>query len=154
MNAINFGFVRPGMNTLLDTIFDGVRAFGDPKIIAPFPHYDIIQNSETEFSIELAIAGYRPEDVSIQLQDRTLLVSGKRPAAPEANYLHRGIAGRSFEKPFRLVPYVEVDGASYEHGILKIALTKRVPEAKQARKIEINAEKTAVPVATDEAPAT
>lgn len=134
-----------GSPRFLDTITDVVRSFAaDPKVIQPFPPHDIIATGENEYAIHLALAGFAPEDVGIELQDRTLTISGKRNSQEtEANYLYRGIAGRSFEKKFQLGQYVEVASANFKHGLLIISLARRVPEDKRVRKIEIVADKPA-----------
>lgn len=134
-NQFEIGLGR-GIN-LFNTLCDGVRAFGDPKVVPPFPPYDLIQLSENEFSIHVALAGFSAEDINIQLQDRVLTVSATRSKEPEGKYLQRGIAGRSFEKRFELGNYVEVDNATFKDGLLKLALVRRVPEEKQTRKITI-----------------
>src|SRR3546814_14193190 len=86
----------------------------------------------------MAIAGLRPYDIEIVAQQNQLTVTGKRADdAYKGEYLHRGIASRSFERRFQLADFIEVGAASFEHGLLSIELRRVVPEAMKPRRIEI-----------------
>jgi molecular chaperone IbpA len=107
-----------------------------------YPPYDIVRTGEDNYRISLAVAGFAPEQISITAHQNTLTVSGRPPEREDkTEYLYRGIAGRAFERRFNLADYVEVEAASFEDGLLKIDLVRRVPEAMKPRRIEIGVKK-------------
>jgi HSP20 family molecular chaperone IbpA len=94
-----------------------------------YPPYNIEQTSETSYRISLAVAGFREEELSITVEDRSLVVRGRQ--ADDAGgrvFLHRGIAARHFQRSFVLADGVEVGEAAMENGLLHIDLTRHVPE--------------------------
>jgi molecular chaperone IbpA len=102
------------------------------------PPFDIVQDGEDSYSITLAVAGFRPDDIEVVAQQNQLIVTGKRPEAErQSAYLHRGIATRTFTRQFQLADHIEVGEASFENGLLTISLSRVVPEAMKPRKIEI-----------------
>ncbi|MAI05349.1 MAG: hypothetical protein CMA07_06520 [Euryarchaeota archaeon] len=103
-----------------------------------YPPHNIVKRSSTEYSIELALAGFEESDLDIEQKERTLSVSGEsKHSEQEGEYLHKGISTKKFRRTFRLSEYVEVDGASYSNGILVINLKVVLPEEKRPRKINI-----------------
>lgn len=106
-----------------------------------YPPYNIERVDDDAFAIEIAIAGFAETDLDIETKDGMLTVAGKKQAPeggdPERNYLHRGIAQRSFIRRFQLADHVIVTGAEYENGVLRITLLRELPEAKKPRKIAI-----------------
>lgn len=104
-----------------------------------YPPFNIEQVGDDEFRIELAVAGFGEDDLSIEFKQNSLVVTGQRKQ-PETqrNFLHRGIAERSFERRFGLADHVRVGGAKLEHGLLTIDLVRELPEILKPRKIEIN----------------
>jgi molecular chaperone IbpA len=120
-----------------------------------YPPFNIEQTAEDAFRIELAVAGFGESDLTIEYKQNSLVVTGarKQPEAPR-NYLHRGIAERSFERRFGLADHVRVAGAKLENGLLTIDLVRELPEVLKPRKIAINAggdkPKARVSVANDE----
>ncbi len=104
-----------------------------------YPPFNIEQTSEDAFRIELAVAGFVQDDLSIEYKQNSLVVAGARKQAEnQRNYIHRGIAERSFERRFGLADHVRVAGAKLEHGLLTIELVRELPELLKARKIEIS----------------
>lgn len=105
-----------------------------------YPPYNIEQVGEDGYQVTLAVAGFAESDLDITLTDRTLVVSGKM-SEPEGEraFLHRGIAGRAFERRFELADNIQVKGASLENGLLHVSLTRVVPESQKPRKIDIAA---------------
>lgn len=103
-----------------------------------YPPFNIEQVGDDEFRIELAVAGFSQDDLNIEFKQNSLVVSGQRkqPETPR-NYLHRGIAERSFERRFGLADHVRVSGARLENGLLIIDLVRELPEILKPRKIEI-----------------
>ena len=94
-----------------------------------YPPFNIEQTSENSYRITLAVAGFGPADLSITVEDRQLVVRGRQEAMDEARvFLHRGIAGRQFQKSFVLADGVEVGEAAMENGLLHIDLARARPE--------------------------
>ncbi|KAK0360130.1 hypothetical protein LTR94_028507 [Friedmanniomyces endolithicus] len=93
-----------------------------------FPPFDIVRDGEDSYRITLAVAGFRPNDIEVIAQQNQLT----------GDYLHRGIATRSFERRFQLADFIEAGKATFEHGLLSIQLKRVVPEAMKPRKIEIS----------------
>ena len=95
-----------------------------------YPPFNIEATSESAYRITLAVAGFRDEDLAITLEDRQLVIRGRQSEEPgEKVYLHRGIAGRAFQRSFVLAEGVEVGGASLDHGLLHIDLQRAAPES-------------------------
>ncbi|NNG56433.1 Hsp20 family protein [Sphingomonas paucimobilis] len=109
-----------------------------------YPPFDILKDGEDGYRITLAVAGFRPEDIEVVAQQNLLTVTGKRADDDgKGEYLHRGIAARAFERRFQLADFVEAGDASFENGLLSIALKRVVPEAMKPRRIEIGGGTTA-----------
>ncbi len=105
-----------------------------------YPPYNIEKLGENAYRITMAVAGFGEGDVDITVENNTLTVKGKAQPEPEgAQYLHRGIAGRAFERRFQLADHVEVETARLVNGLLHIELARRIPEALKPRKVEITA---------------
>lgn len=107
-----------------------------------YPPYNLIKTGENTFLIELAVAGFSEEDFVIELQNGILTIKGEVGAADlSTNYIHKGIAARSFERKFTLADTVKVSGASLHQGMLTIQLTNEIPEEKKPIRIPVNSEK-------------
>ncbi|MFT6944303.1 MAG: molecular chaperone IbpA [Yoonia sp.] len=107
-----------------------------------YPPYNIERTSGDAWRISIAVAGFSEDDLSIEVKDRGLHVTGRKAAnEEERTYLHRGIATRAFERRFHLADHVRVTGASHENGMLHIDLTREVPEALKPRRITISSDK-------------
>jgi HSP20 family molecular chaperone IbpA len=103
-----------------------------------YPPFNIEQSDETAYRITLAVAGFAEDDLSITVEDRQLVIRGRQAEEDDRRiYLHRGIAGRQFQRSFVLAEGVEVTGASMENGLLHIDLSKVEPE-KIVQRININ----------------
>lgn len=123
-----------GFDRLLDLMDDSLRF--EPA--DHYPPYNIARTGEDKYRISLAVAGFKPEQISVTAHQNTLTIAARvSEREDQADYLYRGIAGRPFERRFNLADYVEVTGASFEDGLLQIELERRVPEAMKPRKIEI-----------------
>jgi molecular chaperone IbpA len=104
-----------------------------------YPPFNIEQIGENDFRIELAVAGFTSEDLSIEFKDQTLTVIGRKAPVEEARrYLHRGIAERRFERRFGLADHVRVQSARLDAGILTVDLVRELPEALKPRTIKID----------------
>ena len=102
-----------------------------------FPPYNIEKVAEDQYRITLAVAGFTGDDMEIVCEHNQLSVRGKVKETGPKTYLHRGIAGRAFERQFDLAEYVEVTGAWLENGLLEIALKREIPESLKPRCIPI-----------------
>jgi molecular chaperone IbpA len=105
-----------------------------------------VRTGEDSYRITLAVAGFKPEQISIVSDRNTLILLGRPDEKQgQSDYLHRGIAGRPFERRFHLADYVEVKSASLEDGLLQLDLERHLPEAMKPRRIEIKSGKAAAP---------
>ena len=103
-----------------------------------YPPYNIERTGENEYRIEIAVAGFKPEDLNIEVKENLLTVQGRKPANEDAKrYLHRGLAERNFERRFQLADFVVVTEANLADGLLSVALKRELPEALKPRRIEI-----------------
>ena len=109
-----------------------------------YPPYNIRITSEDHYRITMAVAGFAEDEIDITSEENRLLVTGNRADEPEeqGEYLHRGIATRSFERRFNLADHVRVVGAALENGLLHIDLEREIPEAMKPRKIKIDKSST------------
>jgi len=128
-----------------DRMFDLLQHATRGGVDENYPPYDIERTGEDSYRVTLAVAGFKPNDLSVVAQQNTLVVSGDRHHQveaingndPQRQMLHRGIAGRSFERRFELADHVKVVGADLANGLLTIGLKREVPEAQRPRRIEI-----------------
>ena len=106
-----------------------------------WPPYNIETTGENAYRIEIAVAGFSPDELNIEAKENSLTVTGKKAANDDASvqktYLHRGLAERDFERRFQLADYVVVKGADLSNGLLTIDLQRELPEALKPRRIEI-----------------
>jgi molecular chaperone IbpA len=105
-----------------------------------YPPYNIERSDETHYRISIAVAGFGEKDLSVDVNNGVLTVTGKREEQSDGKqaYLYQGIAGRAFERSFQLAEHVEVRGAKLENGLLHVDLERVIPEEKKPRKIAIN----------------
>jgi len=123
-----------GFDRLFDLLETGLRS----EAADGYPPFDIAKDSEDSYRITLAVAGFRPDEIEIVAQQNQLSVTGKKADdKQDAQFIHRGIATRSFERRFQLADFVEVRSASFQDGLLSITLQRVIPEAMKPRKIEI-----------------
>ena len=103
-----------------------------------YPPYNIERTGENAYRIVMAVAGFGEEDLDITVKENQLVVSGKlKDEGDQGRYLHRGIAGRAFERRFQLADYIRVDGARLVNGLLQVDLVREIPEALKPRTIKI-----------------
>ncbi|MBT0587489.1 Hsp20 family protein [Alteromonas oceanisediminis] len=104
-----------------------------------YPPYNIELLADDKYRITMAVAGFGKDDVSIEVQENSLQISGTKEekSSEERKFLHKGISERSFERKFQLGDHVKVLAADLENGLLHIDLERVIPEAKKPRKIEI-----------------
>jgi molecular chaperone IbpA len=101
-----------------------------------YPPHNIIRTGDTDYLIELAVAGFTRDELNIEVKDRTLVVTGEHQSKGR-EYIHRGISTKKFKRTFRLSEHVHVNGADLQDGVLSVELKYVVPEELRPRKIEI-----------------
>lgn len=139
LHRFTVGFDR--MSRLLDT------AARLDETASSYPPYNIEKQDEDTYRVSLAVAGFREEDLTVTVEDGSLLIAGRieKPARTEGDgetagapsFLHHGIATRAFERRFQLADHIKVTGATLENGLLHVDLVREVPEEKKPRRIEI-----------------
>ena len=122
-----------------DTFFNELARVADSQGNTNYPPYNLIKHSDDQFSIELAVAGFKEGDLDITVEKNILTISGEQATDIDnpIEYLHRGISARSFVRTFPLAEHVEVVGAGVCDGILTIKLERLVPEEQKPKKIAI-----------------
>jgi molecular chaperone IbpA len=122
-----------------DRLFDMLESGGQTQ--ENFPPFDLIKTGDNEYRIELAVAGFKPEELDITAQQNVLIVSGRKNEESDqqgSDYIYRGIATRSFERRFALADHIQVKGADMHDGLLVIDLLREIPEAMKPKKIDIS----------------
>lgn len=104
-----------------------------------FPKHNVVKHSDTDFSIQLALAGYRETDLEVEAKPGLLVVRGES-GDDDQTYLHKGITTKKFIETFRLAEHVVVDGAEFVNGLLVIKLRVELPEEQRPRKISIKSQ--------------
>lgn len=103
-----------------------------------YPPYNIEKLDDDAYRISIAVAGFSEADLSVEVREKSLIVSARKADEDEAkSYLHRGIATRAFERRFHLADHVIVTGAAHSDGMLHIELERQVPDALKPRQIQI-----------------
>jgi len=126
-----------GFDRLLDLMDESLRYQPENN----YPPYNIVRTGENAYRISLAVAGFKPDQISVTVQQNTLVVTGREAQKSDHDYVHRGIAARDFERRFSLADFVEVKDASFEDGLLQIDLVRELPEAMKPKRIEIRSGK-------------
>jgi len=125
-----------------DRVFDLLNETQRVDVQDNYPPYDVLRTGEDSYRIALAVAGFAPEDITITAQQSKLTIAGAKPesisrSSPDREFLYRGISARPFERHFSLDDHVEVQGASFENGLLQVDLVRKIPEAMKPRRIDI-----------------
>lgn len=127
-----------GFDRLANLLDNAARSSQD----SGYPPYNIETLGENAYRIEIAVAGFTPDELNIEVNENLLTVTGRKTAnddGAQKTYLHRGLAERDFERRFQLADYVVVTDANLVNGLLTIALKRELPEALKPRRIEIGA---------------
>ncbi len=123
-----------------DRMFSMLDALHGPDGQSGFPPYNIERTDENAYRITMAVAGFAETDLELSVKENTLTIRGEKATgddAEERQFLHRGIAERTFERRFQLADHVEVRDASLQNGLLHVDLVREVPEAMKPRTIAI-----------------
>jgi len=127
-----------GFDRLFDLLENSARGVSTSD---NYPPFDLERVADDRYRITLAVAGFKKDEIDITAQQNLLLVTGKKDAAQQnrSNFLHVGIAARSFERRFELADFVRVQSADLADGLLTIELVREIPEAMKPQKIAIGA---------------
>src|SRR3954466_10954157 len=123
-----------------DRLFDMLENSNAGQTQENYPPFDLIKKGDNDYCIELAVAGFKPDEIDITAQQNVLIVSGRKneeSAEQGSDYIYRGIATRSFERRFALADHIQVKGADMKDGLLSIELKREIPEAMKPKKIKI-----------------
>ena len=124
-----------GFDRMFDRLFDEVNVS-----TTNYPPYNIIKSDDTNYAIEIAVAGFGKDDIEIETKENTLTIRSVEKDSElvdDKEYLHKGISARAFKRSFTIADDVVVKGASYENGLLIVSLERIIPEEKQPRLIKI-----------------
>ncbi|GJD50551.1 Small heat shock protein IbpA [Methylobacterium crusticola] len=125
-----------------DRLFDLLTQADRVEPSTAWPPYNIEKLAEDHYRITMAVAGFSPDEIELIQHDTALLVAGQKSGSEgERQYLHRGIAARTFRQTFNLAEHVTVTGATLENGLLTVALRREVPEALKPRRIAIGGDR-------------
>ena len=135
-----------------DRLADLLDSAASTESASGYPPYNIERTGENAYRVEIAVAGFRPEELSIEVKENLLTVQGRKTANDEPRkFLHRGLAERNFERRFQLADYVVVTDAQLTDGLLAISLKRELPEQLKPRRIEIKAGVETPAIETDKA---
>lgn len=123
-----------GFDRLLSTLDEMDQLLTRPS----YPPYNILKISDTQYEIEIAVAGFKREDLNVELLEGKLYVTGSHGDTDTREYFHKGIAARNFSLSYTLADTVVIKSAKAEDGILRITLENIIPEEKRSRKIDIS----------------
>ena len=138
MNRLDFTPYR--RNTVgFDRVFDLLERQARAAAGDNYPPFNIERQGDDAYRITLAVAGFKPDELDITAQQNLLVVKGSKPELEGRQFLHVGIANRSFERRFELADFVRVEHADLADGLLIIDLVREVPEAMKPKKVLIGA---------------
>ena len=123
-----------GFDRMFNALENSLRS---PNTQSDWPPYNIAKTGEGTYRIDLAVAGFGPDELSITAQQNMLIVEGQKAETQGAEYFHQGIAAGRFERRFNLADFVKVKNADYKNGVLSVDLVREIPEEMKPRKIAI-----------------
>ena len=133
-----FDFAPFRRNTIgFDRLFDMLENSATAQSGENYPPFDLVKVDENSYRIDLAVAGFKADEIDITAQQNQLVVTGKKADENGSDYVHRGIATRSFERRFGLADHIKVTDADLKDGLLSISLVREIPEAMKPKKISI-----------------
>jgi molecular chaperone IbpA len=128
-----------GFDSMFNRLNDTVS--GLPQV-TNYPPHDIIKLSDTKYSIEVAAAGFKEDELSVALDNNVLTIEGQKVTESDRDYIYHGISNRSFKKVLTLAEHVVVNEAKFENGMLTVNVEIVIPEELKPRKIAINGSNT------------
>jgi molecular chaperone IbpA len=126
-----------------DRVFDLLENASRSSTVDNWPPYDIAKIGDNNYRITVAVAGFAEDELSMTQEHNVLTVAGQKSTEENGEYLHRGIAGRAFERRFQLADHVKVTGAELKNGLLTVDLKREIPEEMKPRQIAIGGNQVA-----------
>jgi molecular chaperone IbpA len=136
-----------------DRLFDMIEHNAASGTQENYPPFDLVRLGDDEYRIDLAVAGFGRDEIDITAQQNVLLVSGRKTEENGQDFIHRGIATRSFERRFALADHIQVRTADLKDGLLSVTLVREIPEAMKPRRIDIGGTADQSAIGDDNAPA-
>jgi molecular chaperone IbpA len=134
----NFDFSPFRRSTVgFDRLFDLLESGLSTQIAEGYPPFDLVREGEDRYRINMAVAGFRQDEIEVTAHQNMLTVTGRKQDSDDSRYIHRGIAARDFERRFGLADYVQVKNAELKDGMLSIELVREIPDEMKPRKIAI-----------------
>ena len=125
-----------------DSMFDELQRIHSQQSTNNYPPYNIVQITEDEYMISIAVAGFGHDNLTVTKEKNFLVIEGVHSIdtieTEGVNYLHKGISNRGFRREFKLADHVEIENANLELGILSVHLKREVPEEQKPKTIAIN----------------
>tara|TARA_A100001234_G_scaffold22503_1_gene17757 strand:+ start:1198 stop:1677 length:480 start_codon:yes stop_codon:yes gene_type:complete len=123
-----------------DDLFYRLHSYGVGSPGGQYPPYNIIKESNVKWRIELALAGWAPEDVEVSTESNVLLIKSKtaKERNDEDEYMHRGVSTRTFARGFNLADDVEIGTVKFTNGLLVVELRKIIPDHQKLKVYEID----------------
>jgi molecular chaperone IbpA len=122
-----------GFDRLFDLVETAQRAGEDH-----YPPCNIERLADDRYQITLAVAGFSPDEISITAEQNVVTIEGNKVEKADREFLYQGISARQFKRQFSLADYVQVKGATFDNGLLRIDLLREIPEAMKPRRIAID----------------
>ena len=125
-----------------DNLFDNFEQRFANQINNNYPPYNILKHGEDTYQLEIAVTGFDTSEITVEIDQDQLIVKGERKAVEDAEteYLHRGLAARSFTRSWTLAEHMIVGEGRIKNGVLTIELTREVPEALKPRVLKLKGE--------------
>jgi len=125
-----------------DNLFDNFEQRFANQIQQNYPPYNILKHNEDTYEIEVAVTGFAPDEITVEVVQNQLVVKGERVEVEsvDTQYLHRGLASRNFTRSWTLAEHMVVGEGRIKNGVLTIELTRVVPEALKPRVLQLKAE--------------
>lgn len=137
----NFDFAPFRRSTVgFDRLFDMLENSSPGQAQENYPPFDLIKKGDNDYCIQLAVAGFKADEIDITAHQNVLIVSGRKANESDGDddkFIYRGIANRSFERRFALADHIKVETADLKDGMLAIELVREIPEAMKPKKINI-----------------
>jgi molecular chaperone IbpA len=130
-----------------DRLFAQLDAAQNQDASGGYPPYNIERTDENAYRVEIAVAGFKPEELNVEVKENLLTVTGRKAAneTDERRFLHRGLAERNFDRRFQLADHVIVENADLADGLLTVSLRRELPEQLKPRNIAIKTTTAAAP---------
>jgi molecular chaperone IbpA len=125
-----------------DSLFNDFERRFSNQINTSYPPYNILKHDENSYEIEVAVTGFQPDEITVEIDQNQLIVKGERKAetSPDVVYVHRGLAARDFTRAWTLAEHMEVGEGRIKNGVLTIELKRVVPETLKPRVLALKAE--------------